>query len=270
VIRVGVVGAGGRMGQECCRAVIGDPGLELVAAVDPNMAGIDLMQVLGSDVPAIQLDGHIEALVGAGAQVAVEFSVAAATREHLPWYAAHGVHAVVGTTGLTDSDIDEAAKLFGEGSSANAVIAANFAIGAVLLMRFCELAAPYMEGAEVIELHHDAKVDAPSGTALRTAERIAAARKSAGVAELGPDPTTQFMLEGARGGAGPGGVRVHSVRLPGLVAHQEVIFGASGQSLTLRHDSYDRRSFMPGVLLAVREVSERPGLTIGIEPLLGL
>jgi 4-hydroxy-tetrahydrodipicolinate reductase len=211
----------------------------------------------------------VDALADAGAQVAIEFSVAAATRDHLPWYAEHGVHAVVGTTGLGEEDMVVARTLF-EGSSANAVVAANFAIGAVLLMRFSELAAPFMEGVEVIELHHDAKRDAPSGTAMQTAERIARSRQAAGVPPLPPDGTTEVVVEGARGGAGPGGVRMHSVRLPGLVAHQEVVFGASGQSLTLRHDSYDRRSFMPGVVLAVREVGNRPGLTVGLEALLGL
>jgi 4-hydroxy-tetrahydrodipicolinate reductase len=257
------------MGQECCRAVIGADDLELVAVVDPNAAGIDLRQVIGGEVPAIQLAGNVDALADAGAQVAIEFSVAAATREHLGWYASNGVHAVVGTTGLDEVDMAEARRLF-EGSSANAVVAANFAIGAVLLMRFSELAAPFMEGAEVIELHHDAKRDAPSGTALRTAERIAESRREAGSSPFPADATTEMVVEGARGGAGPGGVRLHSVRLPGLVAHQEVVFGTGGQSLTLRHDSYDRRSFLPGVLLAVREVAGRPGLTVGLEALLGL
>jgi 4-hydroxy-tetrahydrodipicolinate reductase len=137
-------------------------------------------------------------------------------------------------------------------------------------MRFSELAAPHMEGVEVIELHHDAKRDAPSGTAMRTAERIAEARAAAGAAPMPADATTELVLDGARGAVAAGGVHVHSVRLPGLVAHQEVVFGAEGQSLSLRHDSYDRRSFMPGVLLAVRAVPDRPGLTLGLEPLLGL
>ena len=172
MIRVAVVGAGGRMGQESCRAVIADPGMELVAAVDPNMAGIDLRQVIGGDVPALQVAGTVDSLEDAAAQVAIEFSIAAATREHLEWYAAHGVHAVVGTTGLSEEDLAKAGRTF-DSSNAHAVIAANFAIGAVLLMRFCELAAPFMEGVEVIELHHNAKADAPSGTAMRTAERMA-------------------------------------------------------------------------------------------------
>jgi 4-hydroxy-tetrahydrodipicolinate reductase len=195
--------------------------------------------------------------------------VAAAARHNLPHYAHQGIHAVVGTTGLSADDLAQAAKLFEE-SAANAIVAANFAIGAVLLLHFSRLAAPHMDSVEVIELHHDAKRDAPSGTALHTAAGIAEARRAAGRGPLPPDPTTELVLPGARGGEGAGGVRVHSVRLPGLVAHEEVIFGATGQSLSIRHDSYDRRSFMPGVLLAVRTVADRPGLTVGLEPLLGL
>src|SRR5271165_1707359 len=268
MLRVGVVGAGGRMGQEVCRAVIAADGLELVTAVDPNLAGIDLRQVLGGEVPGLLASGDIEALADDGAEVAVDFTVAVAARQNLAWCAEHGVHAVVGTTGLTDDDMATLGSLF-DGTRANAVVAANFAIGAVLLMRLCELAAPFMDTVEVIELHHDAKRDAPSGTAMQTAERIAAARRRAGNRPFSADPTRLVVLEGARGGQGPEGVRVHSVRLPGLVAHQEVIFGAAGQSLTVRHDAYDRTSFMAGVLLAVRQVGHRPGLTVGLDALLG-
>src|SRR5262249_2759693 len=150
-------------------------------------------------------------------------------------------------------------------SDANAVIAPNFAIGAILMMRFAELAAPYFDTAEIIELHHDEKIDAPSGTAMLTAQRMAAASPA-----RGSHRTAKFVLEGARGGEGPGGIRVHSVRLRGLVAHQEVVLGTTGQSLTIRHDSYDRTSFMPGVLLAVRAVPERPGLTVGLDALLDI
>ena len=249
------------MGQEVCRAVGEAADLVLAAVVDPHLPGDVLAGVAaGSDV---------EVLGEAGVDVAVDFTHARAARANLAWCAAHGVHAVVGTTGLAPEDLDDLARRF-DSSTANAVVAPNFAIGAVLLMRLCEVAAPFMEGVEVIELHHDRKVDAPSGTALRTADRIAAARAAAGSAPLPPDPTTDEVLSGARGGEAPGGVRVHSVRLPGLVAHEEVVFGAAGQSLTIRHDSYDRRSFMPGVLLAVRAVGGRPGLTVGLEPLLGL
>ena len=268
MLRVGVVGAGGRMGQEVCRAVIAADGLELVSAVDPNLAGIDLRQVLGGEVPDLHASGHVEALAEAGAEVAVDFTVAEAARVNLAWCAAHGVHAVVGTTGLDDEDMATLGSLF-DGSRANAVVAANFAIGAVLLMRLCELAAPFMDTVEVIELHHDAKRDAPSGTALRTAARIAEARRLAGSGPLPADPTTEHVLPGARGGEGPGGIRIHSVRLPGLVAHEEVLFGSLGQTLSIRHDATDRRSFLAGVVLAVRQVPDRPGLTVGLDPLLG-
>jgi 4-hydroxy-tetrahydrodipicolinate reductase len=183
-------------------------------------------------------------------------------------YAKQGLHAVIGTSGLSDGDVADLEALF-SGSGANAVVVPNFAIGAVLLLHLCRIAAPHMDGAEIIELHHDAKRDAPSGTAMHTAAAIAAARRAAGSDPLPADPTTDFVLPGARGGVADG-VHVHSVRLPGLVAHEEVIFGAPGQSLSIRHDSYDRRSFMPGVLLAVRSVAGRPGLTIGLEALLGL
>ncbi|HEY6427156.1 MAG TPA: 4-hydroxy-tetrahydrodipicolinate reductase [Acidimicrobiales bacterium] len=259
--KVGVVGAGGRMGQEVCRAVIDQPDMELVAAIDPAQ--------VGADACGIAIVGEVNALGDLGAEVVVDFTVAAAARHNLPHYAHQGIHAVVGTTGLSDDDMAQARALF-EGGTANAIVAANFAIGAVLLMHFSRLAAPLMDSVEVIELHHDAKRDAPSGTALHTAAGIAEARRAAGVGSLPPDPTTELVLPGARGGEAAGGVRVHSVRLPGLVAHEEVIFGAMGQSLSLRHDAYDRRSFMPGVLLAVRTVADRPGLTVGLEALLGL
>jgi 4-hydroxy-tetrahydrodipicolinate reductase len=179
---------------------------------------------------------------------------------------------VVGTTGFDQADLDQLASLFPVegGSGAHCVVAANFAIGAVLMMRFAAMAAPWFDGAEIIELHHEAKRDAPSGTSLRTAEGMAAARADAGRDGFPPDATSTEVVEGARGGAGPGGVRMHSVRLPGLVAHQQVLLGSPGQGLTIRHDSYDRASFMDGVVLAIEAVAARPGLTLGIEPLLGI
>jgi 4-hydroxy-tetrahydrodipicolinate reductase len=255
------------MGREVCRAVSEDPELELVAAVDPALVGIDLRQVTGSDVSGIQVAGDVDALERAEAQVAVDFTVADVAVETMRWCAAHGVHSVVGTTGIPDAQVAEVARLFAS-SAANCVLAANFAIGAVLMMRFAELAAPLMDGVEIVELHHDGKLDAPSGTALRTAERVDEARRAAGRPPWPSDRTASDVVTGARGGSGPGGIRVHSVRLPGLVAHQEVIFGAPGQSLTLRHDAYDRSSFMPGVILAVKAVGERPGLTLGLDALL--
>jgi 4-hydroxy-tetrahydrodipicolinate reductase len=254
MLRVGVVGAGGRMGREVCAAVGDAADLELAATVDPALGG----------GPA-----DVGDLDPAGLDVVVDFTTAAVARRTLGWCAERGVHAVVGTTGLGPDEMAAAERAFA-GSRANAVVAANFALGAVLLMRFCELAAPLMDSVEVIELHHDAKRDAPSGTALHTAEGIARARQAAGCGPLPADPTTELVLAGARGGEGPGGVRVHSVRLPGLVAHEEVVFGARGQSLTLRHDAYDRASFMPGVLMAVRQVPARPGLTVGLAALLGV
>lgn len=257
------------MGTEVCRAVLGAPDLELVAAIDPGAAGADLGELLGEGAAGLMVSSGRDAAVDGGAEVAVDFTVARSARDNLAWCADVGIHAVVGTSGLGPDDLAAVAERLA-GGRCNAVVAANFALGAVLLMRFAEMAAPFMDAAEIIELHHAGKLDAPSGTALHTAERMAAARRAAGAPDLPADATTLQNLQGTRGGEGPGRVRLHAVRLPGLVAHQEVIFGAEGQSLTLRHDSYDRRSFMPGVLLAVRSVPERPGLTVGLESLLGL
>jgi 4-hydroxy-tetrahydrodipicolinate reductase len=266
--RVGVLGAGGRMGQVVCRAIAEDPELELVAAVDPALAGIDLRQVTGVDGAGLQVASDVEELERSGAHVAVDFTVADAAVEHMRWCAIHGVHAVVGTTGIGENLLTELGALF-EKSEANCVMAANFAIGAVLMMRFAELAAPFMDGVEIFELHHDGKLDAPSGTAMHTADRLGKARRAAGGDPWPGDRTASEVVTGARGGEGPGGVRIHSVRLPGLVAHQEVLFGAVGQSLGIRHDAYDRTSFMPGMILAVKSVGSRPGLTVGLDTLLG-
>jgi 4-hydroxy-tetrahydrodipicolinate reductase len=249
------------MGSTVCRAVDADPALDLVAAVDPHHSGLDLHQVTGVDHPW-QVAASAEAFLDAGVQVVVDFTDVDAARENLSWLAAHGIHAVTGTTGFTDDDY---ARFEREFSRSNCVIAPNFAIGAVLMMRFAELAAPYFETAEIIELHHDQKLDAPSGTAMLTAERMAAAS-----AEWAADPTKTEVVEGARGGKGPGDIRVHSLRLRGMVAHQEVVLGTTGQTLTVRHDSYDRVSFMPGVVLAVKAVADRPGVTIGLDALLDL
>jgi 4-hydroxy-tetrahydrodipicolinate reductase len=255
VIRVGVVGAGGRMGREVCHAVAADPDLDLVAAVDPGHAG--------STVEGIEVAGDPSALRDTGTQVAVDFTEPGAVMDDARWCLAHGVHVVIGTTGITPDDLDRLAEL-ADGSEANCFVAPNFAIGAVLAMRFAEEAARFMPSAEVIELHHDGKVDAPSGTAMTTARRISAARGPIAPAETGD---ADAVRPGARG-TDVDGVRVHSVRLPGLVAHQEVILGAPGQTLTLRHDSTDRGSFMPGVLMAVKAVASRPGLTVGLDALL--
>jgi 4-hydroxy-tetrahydrodipicolinate reductase len=258
-----VFGAAGRMGRTVCAAIAAEPDLDLVAAVDPYHAGIDLQQ-LGVAGTGLQVAGSPDAFTETNAEVAVDFTVLDAARHNLEWCADHDIHAVVGTTGFSAEDLDALRARF-DASRANAVIAPNFSIGAVLLMRFAELAAPLFDSAEVIELHHDEKIDAPSGTALLTAERMAAASS-----DWAPDPTTTVLLDGARGGEGPAGIRVHSLRLRGLVAHQEVILGTTGQTLSMRHDSFDRSSFMPGVVLAVRAVADRPGITVGLDPLLGL
>ncbi|MGH9300118.1 MAG: 4-hydroxy-tetrahydrodipicolinate reductase [Acidimicrobiales bacterium] len=276
MIRVAVFGAGGRMGATVCAAVAGEDDLDLVAAVDPVAAG----QMLGDIVAAagagsgalgraaaleVAADGH--GVVGDHVDVAVDFTLAEAAKENLRWCAANGVHAVCGTTGLSGEDLGRLRESFVLESDANCVLASNFSIGACLMMRCAELCAPFLDGVEVIELHHDHKRDAPSGTSLETVRRLESARKGVPFAR---DPTERETLPGTRGGVSSGGVHLHSVRLPGLVAHQEVIFGAPGETLSIRHDSTERVSFMPGVLLAVRKVARTPGLTIGLEPLLGL
>jgi 4-hydroxy-tetrahydrodipicolinate reductase len=252
MIRVGVVGAAGRMGAMVCDAVAAAEGLDLVAAVDAFNAG----QVQHG----VAISTDLKALADAGAEVVVDFTIAEAARVTLPWLALHGMHAVVGTTGFSDSDLEAFRKGF---IGSNCIVAANFAIGAILMMRFAEMAAPYFETAEILEYHHDAKADAPSGTAVTTAQRMAAAS-----AEWATDPTRNEIYPGARGGKGPADIRVHAVRMRGMVAHQEVVLGTEGQTLTIRHDSYDRTSFMPGVILACRSVATTPGLTLGIDGLL--
>jgi 4-hydroxy-tetrahydrodipicolinate reductase len=248
-IRVGVFGAGGRMGAAVCDAIAADPELVLAAAVDPAAAGETVHGILVSADP--------RSLADADVHVAVDFTVADAARTNLQWCALHGVHAVVGTTGLNDGDIEDLRARF---ASSNCLIAANFAISAVLMMRFAEMAAPWFDTAEIIELHHDAKADAPSGTALTTARRMADASSA-----WADDATPHEVLAGSRGGLGPAGIRVHAVRMRGMVAHQEVILGAPGQTLTIRQDSYDRVSFMPGVVLACKRIADLPGLTLGLE-----
>ncbi|MGH2629503.1 MAG: 4-hydroxy-tetrahydrodipicolinate reductase [Actinomycetota bacterium] len=257
MIRVGVVGATGRMGREVCRAVAADPDLALVAAVSHSAPGASLADAIGIDGEAgdVVLVERLDDMRDASVEVLIDFTAAAYAPDHVAWAVANGVHVVVGTTGF---EVDDAWRE----AAVGVVVAPNFSIGAVLLMRFAEQAAWHLPSAEVIELHHDRKVDAPSGTALLTARRIAAARSGRPAVITGDD-----SHPGARG-ADVDGVRVHSVRLPGLVAHEEVVFGGEGQTLTLRHDSTDRTSFMPGVLLAIKAAPARPGLTEGLEPLL--
>ena len=248
------------MGATVCRAVADDPALELVAAVDPGAAGEKVAKVAGvdADFEVAGKSEHLEVIP----QVMVDFTHLDAARHNLAWCAANGVHAVVGTTGFTDADLES----FREGfTTSNCLIAPNFAIGAILMMRFAELAAPWFETAEVLEFHHDAKIDSPSGTAMRTVERMAAASP-----DWASDPTTTDVIPGARGGEGPGGIHIHAVRMRGMVAHQEVVLGTTGQTLSIRHDSYDRSSFMPGVVLACKRIADHPGVTVGLDSFLEL
>ena len=241
-IRVAVLGAAGRMGSEVVRAVTAADGMEVVAAYDEG--------------DAIEL---------AGADVAVDFTHPDAVMGNLKTCIDAGVHAVVGTTGFDESRLAQLREWLASAPSVGVLVAPNFGIAAVLMMQFAAQAAKFFDSVEIVELHHPGKADAPSGTARRTAELIAAARE--GMPAM-PDATTS-ALDGARG-ADVSGVRVHAVRLAGLVAHQEVLLGGGGETLTLRHDSYDRASFMPGVLLGVRSVADRPGLTVGLEAVLDL
>jgi len=235
------------MGSEVVRAVAEAPDLEEVAALD---VGDDLRE-----------------LVDARCQVVVDFTHPESVMGNLEFAISHGIHPVVGTTGFDDQRLDAVHRWLTVAPGVGCVIAPNFAIAAVLMMRFAATAAPHFESVEIVELHHPRKADSPSGTAARTAQLVAAAREAAGSPDM-PDATTS-ELAGARG-AVVDGVHVHSVRLQGLVAHQEVLLGGSGETLTIRHDSFDRASFMPGVLLAVRNVGSTPGLTVGIDGFLGL
>lgn len=253
MIRVGVVGAAGRMGATVCAAVAADPALSLVAAVDTTGEHTE---------QGVVISRELKALADAQVQVAVDFTVAAAARVTLPWLALHGIHAVVGTTGFSDADLATFKQQF---ARSNCLIAPNFAIGAVLMMHFAEIAAPFFETAEIIEIHHDGKADSPSGTAVSTAKRMAAASH-----DWAKDPTTHEAIPGARGATGPGDIRIHSVRMRGAVANQEVVLGTQGQTLTIRHDTIDRASFMPGVVLSCKKIGEHPGVTLGLDALLGL
>ena len=252
-LRVVVFGASGRVGQIVVDAVKGAPDMELVAGVDQVEQAADFPW----------FDDAETATRETSPDVAVDFTVADAAAENALTAIAAGVSPVIGTTGMSPDQI-ESIRSAAESEGVGAFIAPNFAIGAVLMMAMAQLAAPHLDHVEVIELHHDQKIDAPSGTAAHTAELIAQARGGQSAIDA---PTERFTLPGVRGGVNHG-VRVHSVRLPGFVAHQEVIFGALGQTLTIRHDSTSRDSFMPGVLLAARRVRDLPGLVIGLEHLL--
>ena len=237
-----MLGARGKVGTQICLAVEDAPDLELVAQVD-----------VGDDLGALE---------AAGTQVAVDFTHPDAVMANLEHCIAHGIHAVVGTTGFDEERLETVRRLLASAPEVGVLIAPNFSIGALLMMRFAELAAPHFESVEIVEMHHPDKADAPSGTSRRTAQLVAAARRAAG---LGPVPdATASGLDGARG-ADVDGIRIHSQRVRGLVAHQEVLLGAPGETLTIRHDSLDRASFVPGVLAGVRVVADHPGLTVGLE-----
>ncbi len=246
-LKVGVLGAQGKVGAEVCRAVEAAPDTELVAAID--------------------VDDELDELVSSGAQAVVDFTHPDAVMDNLEFCIDHGIHAVVGTTGFDESRLETLRQWLADSPGTGVLIAPNFSIGAILMMKFAAEAAPFYESVEVVELHHPDKADAPSGTARRTAQLIAAARREAGSAPV-PDATST-ALDGARG-ADVEGIRVHGLRIRGLVAHQEVILGGLGETLTIRHDSLDRASFTPGVLAGLRAISDRPGLTVGLEHVLDL
>jgi 4-hydroxy-tetrahydrodipicolinate reductase len=246
------------MGRAVCEAVAAAEDLALHSAIDPKaagstVAGVEILPSL-ADLP----DGG--GFRGTAMEVAVDFTHASAVLENADFCLSHGIHVVIGTTGLSTEDLDELRRLAGDGPG-HAFVAPNFALGAVLLMRFAAAAARHFDAAEIVELHHDGKADAPSGTAVATARAIGQAREGAWRAPGGDD-----AFPGARGSE-IDGVRVHAVRLPGLLAHQEVLFGGPGQTLSIRHDTTDRAAFMPGVLMAIRAVGSRPGLTVGLDAL---
>ncbi len=264
-IRVAAAGAAGKMGREVVKAVLAQEDMALAAAVDPNETGRDAGILAGVGACGVELAPDLaKSLVQSSAQVMVDFTNPAVVLGNLRTAIEAGVAAVVGTTGLNAEALAEVSAL-AAARAGRVIIAPNFALGAVLMMHFAAIAARYFPRSEIIELHHDGKLDAPSGTAIKTAEMILAAR-----GEAAPERPSQEKLPGARGAAFDG-LHLHSIRLPGLVAHQEVLFGLEGQVLSLRHDSFARSSFMPGVLLAIREILGRgPGVIYGLEQLLGL
>jgi len=247
VLKIGVLGARGRVGSVICDGIEAAADLELVARID--------------------VGDPLEGLLAAGVQAVVDFTQPGVVMDNLQFCIDRGIHAVVGTTGFDDERYAQVRTWLESSPATGVLVAPNFSIGAVLMMRFAAVAAPYFESAEIIELHHPNKVDAPSGTSRRTAELIAEARGAAGCGPM-PDATTT-ALDGARG-SDVHGVHVHGIRLRGLVAHQEVLLGTEGETLTLRHDSLDRSSFVPGVLTGLRLIAGRPGLTVGLEHFLDL
>ena len=245
--RIAVLGAKGRMGSESVRAITAAGGLEVVAQIDQG--------------------DSLDLITSSGAEVALDFTQPGVALDNVTWCVEHGVHVVVGTSGFDDDRIATVRSLLGDAPTTGVLIVPNFSIGAILMMRFADKAAPFFESIEVIEMHHPDKIDAPSGTAVRTAEVMAAARAAAGSAPL-PDATTSDP-DGARG-ARVAGIPVHAVRARGFVASQEVVLGGVGETFSIRHDSHDRSSFMPGVVAAVAGVGARPGVTVGLDAVLGL
>lgn len=259
-MKVCVVGAAGRMGQETCRAVMAECDLELTGAVDLAAAGRDIGDLIGATATGVMIDETIEeCLARTKPDVAVDFTHPDAVQGNVRKYISADVKAVIGTTGLSPMQIAELSDE-ADGRNAHVLIAPNFAVGAILMMHFAAIASRFFKHAEIIELHHDKKADAPSGTSIKTAEQMVCEPLALDEKEL---------YAGVRG-ARLNNVRIHSVRLPGFVAHQEVIFGGQGQTLTIRHDSIDRTSFMPGVILAIRKIGDHPGLTYGLESFLEL
>lgn len=263
MIKVVVVGADGRMGREVVKAVLNENDLSLVGAVDSRNHGYDIGTLARGNSCGVLLAGNLgRVLDETDADVVVDFTTPETIRENLSIYLNHRVNVVIGTTGISEEDIDRIDRE-AKDAGVGVVIAPNFAIGAILMMKFAATAAKYFPNVEIIELHHDQKLDAPSGTAIKTAELIKTARESVRQGH----PNEQEKIAGARG-AEFDGMRIHSVRLPGLVAHQEVLFGGLGQTISIRHDSINRESFMPGVVLAVRKVVALKGVTYGLEKLL--
>ncbi len=251
-IRVGVIGAAGRMGATVCQAVLNDPATSLELAVDENAVGDTI------DNCEIEIRGDLSNIEDVN--VVVDFTVADASRKTLPFLAAKGIHAVVGTSGLDMKDLQNLRQCF---TQSNCVIVPNFSISAVLMMRLAEIAAPHFDTIEIIEYHHNEKIDAPSGTAIATAEKLQAASN-----DLRTDPTSDMVLEGARGAKGQTQIPIHSVRMEGMLAHQEVLLGTLGQTLTIRQDSSDRSSFMPGVIMAIKGIDRLEGVNVGLETLM--
>lgn len=261
-IRVAIAGAAGRMGREAARTLVQAEGIEVVAVIDREGVGESLQSIAGPECPDLRIMGSVEdALAGTPCDVLLELTHPDSAASHIACALRHGVASVVGTSGIDDASLRQIAKLC-DSSQTPALIVPNFALGAVLMMRFAEMAARWMPHVEIIELHHDRKADAPSGTAVLTAKRVDAARQT-----RPPLPKTLIKADGARGGE-VCGVPVHSVRLPGLVAHQRVLFGGAGETLTIAHDSLDRSSFMQGIVLCVREVRSLRGLVVGMDSLL--